>query len=136
LHHQTGERTGNLYLPKVRLTKTEQKNQITAAKYNDVILAKYKPDLIKMHPILTYKQENERIGCINRDRNSVFNMRTIVRQFLSTGERPARFTRAVVIPPYVSPILKKPKLYTKPFLNKISLRKRKIGIIRPIEVQL
>lgn len=49
----------------------------------------------KMHSILTYKMENNRKGCINRDRNSVDNMIQIVEQYIKDKTRPYNFRRDV-----------------------------------------
>jgi hypothetical protein len=71
LNHKTLERCENLYLP-------DLKNVI-----------------IKIHSILTYKMENNKKGCINRDNNAVNNMITIVVQCLLGRTRPEHFTRGV-----------------------------------------
>lgn len=47
----------------------------------------------KIHSVLTYKMENERLGCINRDRNAVLNMKKIVTHILETGTYPPVFQR-------------------------------------------
>jgi hypothetical protein len=49
----------------------------------------------KQHSILTYQMENKRLGCINRDRNSCHNIRTIARDYLfsSDHKRPECFCR-------------------------------------------
>ena len=41
----------------------------------------------KIHTVLTYKMENNRYGCINRDKNSNYNMRKIFNHYLNTGCR-------------------------------------------------
>ena len=38
---------------------------------------------------------NGRYGCINRDNNSINNMKKIVNSFLETGERPYNYRRDV-----------------------------------------
>jgi hypothetical protein len=45
-----------------------------------------------VHSVLIYKLGRES-GCINRDRNSVNNMEKIVRELVSTGERPEKYRR-------------------------------------------
>jgi len=47
----------------------------------------------KIHSILTYKMSNGRSGCINRDINSVKNMRKIVNHWLNTGLRLENYKR-------------------------------------------
>jgi hypothetical protein len=48
----------------------------------------------KLHSILTYQMDNERLGCINRDRNAVHNMYDIVNSLLLTLTRPTVFCRS------------------------------------------
>ena len=69
LHHKTEEPVSNLYLK-------DSKNKLR-----------------KLHSVLTYKMENNRKGCINRDYNGCLNMRKIFRYFLKTGERPEKYCR-------------------------------------------
>jgi len=58
-------------------------------------LRKYKDTvkLRKLHSVLTYKMENGRLGCINRDRNACLNMMKIFKHQMETGARPQEFTR-------------------------------------------
>jgi hypothetical protein len=37
--------------------------------------------------------ENNRLGCINRDKNSVNNMKKITEEFIKSGTRPEKFRR-------------------------------------------
>jgi hypothetical protein len=60
----------------------------------------------KLHSVLTYNMENNRLGCINRDRNAVFNIKSIVDQWLLDKTRPDAFLRGKIK-------LKKPRI-TKP----------------------
>lgn len=52
----------------------------------------------KIHAVLTYKMENGRYGCINRDRNAVWNMKKIVDHHLECGDRPLRYRRNYDLP--------------------------------------
>lgn len=52
----------------------------------------------KIHSVLTYKMENGRLGCINRDRNAVLNMEEITTSILNTGEYPEIFRRSTKLP--------------------------------------
>ncbi|AYV83337.1 MAG: hypothetical protein Hyperionvirus6_18 [Hyperionvirus sp.] len=72
LHNKTEERCSNLYL--------EHNNKVR-----------------KLHSVLTYRMNNKRLGCINRDKNAVLNMRKIVHHFLETGERLERYRRGINI---------------------------------------
>ena len=47
----------------------------------------------KKHSILTFKMENKRTGCINRDRNWCKNMKKIFNHYIKTGERLERYRR-------------------------------------------
>jgi hypothetical protein len=48
-----------------------------------------------MHSIFTYKMENKRMGCINRNKNACINFEKIVKSLLKKGERPLAFRRSV-----------------------------------------
>ena len=77
LHHQTHTYCKNLYLkdPKIPSPVT------------------YK----KLHSVLTSTMENGRLGCINRDRNAVYNMKNIVTHIFDYGTYPDRFLRSTII---------------------------------------
>ena len=47
----------------------------------------------KIHSILTYQMENNRKGCINRDKNGCKNIRYVFNYYKKTGKRPERFSR-------------------------------------------
>jgi len=47
----------------------------------------------KIHTILTYQMENNRLGCINRDKNSTFNMKKIFDHYIKTGQRLQNYQR-------------------------------------------
>ena len=63
----------------------------------DNLYLKFKKDpkqkLRKIHSILTYKMENKRIGCINRDKNGCKNIQKIFNSYIETGERPEKYRR-------------------------------------------
>jgi hypothetical protein len=40
-----------------------------------------------------YKTESGRMGCINRDRNAVLNIRKLVKYYLETGKRKEKYCR-------------------------------------------
>lgn len=46
-----------------------------------------------MHSILTYKMENNRLGCINRDKNAVYNMKEIAEYWFQHKKRHPAFKR-------------------------------------------
>jgi len=70
LHHKTEERCGNLCLPD---KKGKSRN---------------------IHSILTYKMENNRYGCINRDWNAVKNMKKITEYWFKHKMRPYKYRRS------------------------------------------
>ena len=47
----------------------------------------------KIHSILTYQMENNRKGCINRDKNGCKNIQKVFKSFMETGERPEKYRR-------------------------------------------
>lgn len=49
---------------------------------------------IKMHSILTYQMENQRLGCINRDKNAVYNIRKIFNYYMLHNERLEVYSRS------------------------------------------
>ncbi|ULY68595.1 hypothetical protein [Chlorella virus XW01] len=49
----------------------------------------------KIHSILTYQTENKRLGCINRDENSVNNMIKLVKYYFEYKDRPEVFKRGI-----------------------------------------
>ena len=50
--------------------------------------------LERIHSILTYKMENNRTGCINRDVNAVLNMKEIGESIIKDNIRPLVFSRS------------------------------------------
>lgn len=47
----------------------------------------------KIHSILTFKMENKRKGCINRDKNGCKNIQKVFNHYIETGERPEKYKR-------------------------------------------
>jgi hypothetical protein len=72
LSYKTEERCENLYL-KIKKDKKQK--------------------LRKMHSILTYKMENSRMGCINRDKNGCKNIQKLFNSYMERGEIPLRYRR-------------------------------------------
>jgi len=71
LNYKTEELCNNLYLP-------DKKNKER-----------------KMHSILTYKMENKRNGCINRDKNGCKNIQKVFNYYMEYNERPEKYKRGV-----------------------------------------
>jgi len=74
LNYKTENRCENLILP----------SPITGTNY-------------KMHSILTYKMENNRLGCINRDKNGCYNIKKLFDTYMTSGNRPEPYRRGVKI---------------------------------------
>ena len=47
----------------------------------------------KIHSILTYQMENNRKGCINRDKNGCRNIQKVFNSYMETGQRPEKYRR-------------------------------------------
>jgi hypothetical protein len=77
--------------------RTSMINCKTYKKNKNLYLPDKKNVMREMHSILTYQMENNRKGCINRDKNAVNNMITIVNSFLKDRSRPKVFRREKLI---------------------------------------
>jgi len=51
----------------------------------------------KMHSILTYKMENNRLGCINRDKNGCYNIKKLFYSYINSGVIPEVYRRGFKI---------------------------------------
>ena len=47
----------------------------------------------KIHSILTYQMENNRMGCINRDKNGCKNIQKVFVSYMETNHRPEKYQR-------------------------------------------
>jgi hypothetical protein len=47
----------------------------------------------RLHSVLTFKLENNVMGCINRDKNACMNFKKIVHSLITTKQRPLKFQR-------------------------------------------
>ena len=72
---------------------TSKLNYKTEEKCDNLYLPDKKGEIRKIHSVLTYKMENNQIGCINRDENAVNNMIKIVQYFLVYKSRPLNYCR-------------------------------------------
>ena len=52
-----------------------------------------KKEIRKIHSILTYQMENNRKGCINRDKNGCRNIQYVFNYYKKTGKRPIKYSR-------------------------------------------
>ena len=73
LYHKTEEKGENLYLP-------DHKNKLR-----------------KLHSVLTFKMENTRKGCINRDYNGCINIRKLFNSYINNKPRPQQYCRGYEI---------------------------------------
>ena len=73
--------------------RTSCLNYITEEVCKNLYLPDKKKIQRKMHSILTYKMENNRKGCINRDKNGCRNIQKVFKCYVETGERPEKYKR-------------------------------------------
>lgn len=81
--------------------RTSILNNVTENKCENMYIPDKKGQMRKKHSILTYKMENNRMGCINRDRNAVKNMVKIVRYYMEHKERPLNYKRIKDCNPFI-----------------------------------
>ena len=77
--------------------RTSCLNYKTETKCKNLYLPDKKGIIRKLHSVLTYKMENNRYGCVQRDINSVKNMKKIVSQWLIDKTRPEKYRRDYII---------------------------------------
>ncbi len=105
LHYKTEEKCDNLhYVDKKKKEKLKiQLKQLLKEKRNEenankiTYIGKYldgKDKTRKLHSVLTYKMENNRLGCINRDLNACMNIKKLFKHYLKNGDRPLRYQRS------------------------------------------
>jgi hypothetical protein len=73
--------------------RTSCLNYKTEEKCENIYLPDKKNKSRKIHAVLTFQMENNRKGCINRDWNSVKNMKKIVDYWFINKERPLKYRR-------------------------------------------
>ena len=73
--------------------RTSKLNWITENEQDNLWLKDKKGKYRKMHSILTYTTESNRLGCINRDLNAVRNMKKLTDGYLLIGKRLENFRR-------------------------------------------
>ncbi len=72
---------------------TSKLHHKTEEECNKILLQDIDGTIRKKHAILTYKMENKRLGCCNRDKS--YNMRKLFLHYLKTGERLSKYSRRV-----------------------------------------
>ena len=73
--------------------RTSCLNYITEEPCKNLYLPDNKNKERKIHSILTYQMENNRKGCINRDKNGCKNIQKVFNSYMLTGERPEKYKR-------------------------------------------
>ena len=77
--------------------RTSCLNYKTEEPCNNIYLADKNNISRKIHSILTYKMENNRLGCINRDKNGCKNIQKIFEYHIKNNERPENYRRGQTI---------------------------------------
>ncbi len=83
------KKTGKITTKKVS-RKVKRKVKKNNEKVDEI---KVKKESRNLHSVLTYKLENNVMGCINRDKNACMNFKKIVKSLIARKERPLRFKR-------------------------------------------
>ena len=109
LYHKTGEKGNNLYYEdkkkreilknKINLKNEDEKNYI-----NNFLNKKENP-IRKLHSVLTFKMENNRKGCINRDYNGCLNIRKLFNCYINNENRPLQYSRGYNLEKNTNPSL-------------------------------
>ena len=77
--------------------RTSCLNYKTEEPCNNIYLPDKNNKSRKIHSILTYKMENNRLGCINRDKNGCKNIQKIFEYYIKHNERPEKYRRCQTI---------------------------------------
>jgi hypothetical protein len=77
--------------------RTSCMNYKTEELCNNLYLPDKKNKTRKIHSILTYKMENNRLGCINRDKNSCKNIQNVFEYYMKNNERPENYRRGQIL---------------------------------------
>ena len=77
--------------------RTSCLNYKTEEPCNNIYLPDKNKKSRKIHSILTYKMENNRLGCINRDKNGCKNIQKIFEYYIKNNERPEKYRRGHII---------------------------------------
>lgn len=94
LHYKTEQQVKNMYVKDWYESKL--KKPYTVEQLN--ILEKNKK-IRKLHSVLTFKMENNRLGCINRDYNGCLNIKKIFNEYMVSGDRPWAYSRQNILTP-------------------------------------
>ena len=78
--------------------RTSCLNYKTETKCENLYLPDKKGTERKIHSILRYQTESNRMGCINRDENAVNNMIKIIKSYLIDKTRPEKYRRSYKFP--------------------------------------
>ena len=101
LNCKTEEKNDNLYLPDkknvIRKIHSVRLNIIFCKKIIFKLRTNKKLRSNFLLVVLTFQTESNRMGCINRDENSVNNMIKIVNYYLLYKDRPEKFKRSFIL---------------------------------------
>ena len=93
LHYKTEESMNNLYVKDWYETKLQKRKPLKPMTKLELETKGKTEKIRKLHSVLTFKMENDRKGCINRDYNGCLNIRKIFNEYMLTGERPYNYLR-------------------------------------------
>ena len=74
--------------------RTSCLNYKTEEKCDNLWLPGSDNKMYKKHSILTYKMENNRLGCINRDKNGCQNIKKLFNSYMTSGTIPEKYSRS------------------------------------------
>ena len=72
-------------------------NYKTEKKGNNLWLPGTNGEQYKKHSILTYKMDNNRLGCINRDKNGCQNIKKLFTSYMTSGTIPEVYRRDYIL---------------------------------------
>ncbi len=73
--------------------------------YINNFLNKKENPIRKLHSVLTFKMENNRKGCINRDYNGCLNIRKLFNCYINNENRPLQYCRGYNLEKNTNPSL-------------------------------
>jgi len=102
LNYVREEYQKNLYVKKTNKREKDSKTNSSESESKKEI-----PKMVKLHSVLTYQMPNKRLGCINRDRNAVLNMKKLVNHYLKTRKWLEKYKRDTKLDKKTSKIISK-----------------------------
>jgi len=93
LKRKLGKQFRMLQIDEFRTSKLDNRTEKECENLRIAIKSKNGKKTKNLHAVLTSKMENQRKVCMNRDLNSVLNMKKIANHYISTGERLEAYRR-------------------------------------------